>query len=95
VPTEWEQGELPVQEYHRVALREKVLGGRGAACASGEVVNEAHRLVLQRDRGAARGQQHYAPGVSVVVGYEGVCLRRVLWQRGGWWVAGEVVGFGG
>ncbi|EGX95325.1 hypothetical protein CCM_03597 [Cordyceps militaris CM01] len=52
------QAELAVQEDDGVPGAEKVLGRRGAARARAEVVDEPHRLLLQRHRRPARRDEH-------------------------------------
>lgn len=47
-----------MHEYHRIAVLEEVLGGRGAARARTEVVDEAHGVVLQRNGRAAGLRSH-------------------------------------
>lgn len=64
------QRELPVEKYDGIASLEKVLGGGGTAGARGKVVDKAHSLVLERDGGAARGDQDDSPALRVVVCYK-------------------------
>lgn len=80
-----------MQEDDGVPGLEELLGARGAAGAGAEVVNVADRLALERDRGAARGDEDDAAvgggvgGDEAVgegdVGFE-VARRRVLGEVG-------------
>ncbi len=53
----WEQTELPMEEDDGVAAFQKIFGRRRSSCARTEIVDEANRLSLQRDRGSARCHQ--------------------------------------
>lgn len=61
-----------MQEDDSVALTEEVLSRGGATGASGEVVNEADSLVLERDGGTATGDKDKPTGrrLGQVVIYE-------------------------
>lgn len=53
VPTVWLQTKLPVHEDHGVPGIDKVLCGRGPACAGAEVVQKADGVLLKGDGGPA------------------------------------------
>ena len=55
-----QQGELSVEEDDGITGLEEILGGRGAPRSGGEVVDEADRLILERDGGAAGSDKHHA-----------------------------------
>lgn len=94
VPRVRQQTELPVQEDHRIPLLQEIFGRRRAPRARGEIVDEAHRLVLERNGRASGGDEDDAPVRLDVVGDEGAGEGFVVLERFGRRVAAEVVRFG-
>lgn len=86
-----QQRELAVQEDDGIAMAEEELGAGGAASAGGEVVDVAHRLSLERDGGAPRGDEDEAAALFVMavdeLAGEGDVGLEILGRR----LVGEVV----
>lgn len=59
-----------MKEDDSISGLEEILGRRGTTRSGGEVVDEADRLVLERDGGAARSDQDDATLVGEVTFYE-------------------------
>lgn len=91
VPGVGEKRKLTVEEDYSVPGFEEILGGGGAAGAGGEVVYEAHGLVLKGDGGAAGGDEDYTAFGYVVVLDEGLSKGGMALEVFGGWVGFEVV----
>jgi len=91
VPRVRQEAELPVQEYDSVSGLQEVLRAGGATGASGEVVDEADCLILQRD---GRTTGCYESDASTLGGMaldEGLSMLDVAIHGGRLGIGGEVV----
>lgn len=59
-----------MKEDDGISGLEEILGRRGTTSSGGEVVDEADRLVFERDGGAARSDQDDATLMGEVLSYE-------------------------
>ena len=80
-----------MEENHRIAGFEKILGRCSPASPSGKIIDEAHGLILQGDGSASGGDEHDMTLGSRMLTKEvgGQFLVSVEGRR--WCVGGEVV----